>query len=119
MDLMPTDREFLESLYRAFNTRDLETALAGMHPDVDWPNGLEGGRVEGHSGVREYWTRQWASVDSSAEPQGFSTDETGRTVVDVHLVIRDLNGNLLVDRMAQHVYEMQEGLVLRMEIKDA
>jgi len=26
---------------------------------VDWPNGMEGGRVHGHAEVRAYWTRQW------------------------------------------------------------
>ncbi|MGH3918205.1 MAG: hypothetical protein ACRDSG_04055 [Pseudonocardiaceae bacterium] len=35
-----------------------------MTHDVDWPNGWEGGR----DAVRDYWQRQWAAVDSTAEP---------------------------------------------------
>jgi ketosteroid isomerase-like protein len=38
--------------YDAFNNRDLESALALMHPDVTWPIGCEGGWVNGRGGVR-------------------------------------------------------------------
>jgi hypothetical protein len=69
---MPSDTELLERLYDSFNARDIGAALATMHPDVVWANGLEGGHVHGHDGVRDYWTRQWAMMDSHAEPSGFS-----------------------------------------------
>jgi hypothetical protein len=64
---------------------------------------MEGGRVEGHSGIRDYWTRQWTLVDPHVEPLGFSTDEEGRTVVDVQQVVRDMNGTVVVHEMVQHV----------------
>ena len=64
---MSSDTELLERLYDRFNARDIEAALATMHPDVIWANGLEGGHVHGHDGVRDYWTRQWAMMDSCAE----------------------------------------------------
>jgi ketosteroid isomerase-like protein len=35
----------LERTYAAFNARDIDAVLAVMHPDVDWPNGMDGGRV--------------------------------------------------------------------------
>ena len=31
---MSTEREILEAAYRAFNARDIDAALATMHPDV-------------------------------------------------------------------------------------
>jgi ketosteroid isomerase-like protein len=44
-----TDAEApLRRAYEALNARDIDGALALMHPDVDWPNGWEGGRVHGH-----------------------------------------------------------------------
>jgi hypothetical protein len=116
---MQTNQEILETAYRAFNARDLESALACMHPDVDWPNGMEGGRVQGHSGVRAYWTRQWKQIDSHVEPRSFTTAPDGRVIVDVHQVVRDLDGNLLADQMVQHVYDIQDELVLSMEIREA
>jgi ketosteroid isomerase-like protein len=114
---MLTNREILTRTYSAFNARRIDEVLAVMHPDVDWPNGMEGGRVHGRQGVRDYWTRQWKLVDPRVEPQGFSTEETGEIVVDVHQVVRDLDGNLLLDGMVQHVYLIEGGLILRMDIR--
>jgi hypothetical protein len=114
---MLTDRDLLTRVYNAFNSRDIDTCLAAMHPDVDWPNGMEGGRVHGHSGVRDYWTRQWGLIDPSVEPRSFSTDETGRIVVDVHTIVRDLAGNIVLNQMVQHAYLIESGLIRSMEIR--
>jgi len=114
---MPTDRDLLTRVYAAFNARDIDAALAGMYPDVDWPNGMEGGRVHGHGGVRAYWTRQWTLIDPHVEPRAFATEDAGRTVVDVHQVVRDMNGKVMADEMVQHVYTIENGLVRSMEIR--
>ena len=114
---MVTERRLLENAYAAFNARDIDAALAAMHADVDWANGMEGGSVYGHSGVRDYWSRQWALIDPRVEPQRFEADEDGRTVVHVHQVVRDLTGKILVDEMVQHVYSIEDGLVRSMEIR--
>ena len=91
--------------------------LGVLAPDVDWPNGMEGGRVRGHDAVREYWRRQWTMIDPRVDPVGFSDDDAGRTVVDVHQVVRDLGGRVVADQVVQHVYEFRDGLVARMEIR--
>ena len=63
-----TDREtLLRMLYAAFNARDIETVLAQLASDVDWPNAWEGGRVHGREEVRDYWTRQWAAIDPARQ----------------------------------------------------
>lgn len=116
---MSTDRDLLRETYRAFNARDIEAVLAIMHTDVDWPNGWEGGRVYGHEGVRDYWTRQWEAIDPHVEPVGFDTDETGRTVVTVHAVVRDLEGKVISEGRVEHVYLIQDGLIKSMEIREA
>lgn len=114
---MSTEPSVLKKIYTAFNARDIDTVLAVMHPDVDWPNGWEGGRIYGRCAVRDYWTRQWAAIDPHVEPQRFHIDESGRTVVDVHAVIRDRDGNLLADEVIQHIYLFEDGLVRSMEIR--
>jgi hypothetical protein len=114
---MLIDRELLVIIYRAFNARDIDAVLARMHTDVDWPNGMEGGRVHGHQAVRDYWTRQWGMIDPHVEPVDFRTDEDGRTVVDVHQVIRDLTGNVILDAMVEHIYLIEDGLINSMEIR--
>lgn len=114
---MPTDTDMLANLYKAFNARDIDAALALMRVDVDWPNGMEGGWVRGHEGVRQYWTRQWGLIDPHVEPQRFQTDETGRIIVDVHQLVRDLDENVITDQMVQHVYLIEDGLIKTMEIR--
>ncbi len=110
------DRDLFLKMYAAFNARDIDTILAVMHPDVDWPNGWEGGRVHGQQGVRDYWTRQWAAIDPHVEPVGFEVDSQGWVVVKVHQVVRDLQGKLLSDTMVKHAYQVEDGLIKRMEI---
>ena len=113
---MATD---FDSLYAAFNARDIDAALAGMHPEVDWPNGWEGGRVHGRDAVRDYWTRQWQALDSRVTPIAIEPTDGGRTAVTVRQVGHDRDGNLLFDTTVTHVYATDdEGLVTRMEIVD-
>jgi|ERR1700736_1410235 hypothetical protein len=114
---MKCKQELLATVYAKFNARDIDAVLAMMDPDVDWPNGMEGGRVHGRSSVREYWRRQFALIDPSVEPARFTDDKEGRTVVDVHQVVRDLTGGILADQMVQHVYTIKEGLIQRMDIR--
>jgi len=111
-------REQFESAYAAFNRRDIDGALSALRPDVEWANGLEGGFVRGHEGVRAYWTRQWQIIDPRVELLTFTQDVTGRVVVSVHQVVRDLAGKVIDDRVVKHRYTLVEGLVARMEIVD-
>jgi hypothetical protein len=111
------DQEILIAAYREFNARRIDAVLALMHPDVVWPNGMEGGYVHGHQGVREYWTRQWGVVDPHVDPLEIQSDTQGRAVVEVHQVVRDLSGNVLVDTIVHHAYTIRDGLIERMEIE--
>jgi hypothetical protein len=113
---MLTDRVLLTTDYAGFNARNIDAVLELTHPNVDWPNGMEGGRVHGHSEVRDYWTRQWSLIDPNVDPVGFETEEAGRTVVTVHQVVRDLDGKLLLDQTVKHVYLIEDGLIQSMEI---
>lgn len=110
--------ELLRRIYAAFNAREMDVVLATMRPDVVWPNGMEGGVVHGREGVRDYWTRQWAMIDPCVEPQGFRPDGPNRTAVTVYQQVRDLAGNVLQDRMVEHVYTIEDGLIRTMEIRE-
>ena len=109
--------ELLREMYAAFNRREIEAVLATMQADVDWPNGWEGGRLHGKAAVRDYWTRQFAALDPNVTPKGFNTEADGRIAVEVHQVVHDKNGKLLVDTTIQHVYEIRDGLIRSMEIR--
>jgi hypothetical protein len=72
--------------------------------------------VYGRDGVRNYWQRQWATIDPRVEPRAFRWDAEERVIVSVHQTVRDLAGAVLSEQMVEHVYEMKDGLVRRMEI---
>jgi ketosteroid isomerase-like protein len=109
--------ELLHRTYAAFNRREIETVLCGMHDNVDWPNGWEGGRVLGKAAVRDYWKRQFEVLDPHVEPTNFTWEADGRIAVSVHQVVHDVDGRLLVDQVIQHVYEIRDGLIQSMEIR--
>jgi ketosteroid isomerase-like protein len=111
--------EFLKHIYNRFNARDMEAVLACLHENVMWANGMEGGHVHGRDAVRSYWTRQWAMVDPHVEPAGFSKGPQYEAIVEVHQVVHDLNGNLLVDQMVGHIFTIEDGLIRRFDIRDA
>jgi ketosteroid isomerase-like protein len=115
---MQSKPELLTTVYAAFNKRDIDRVLALMRPDVDWPNGMEGGRVHGRDEVRAYWKRQWGILDPHVEPVRIEDNEAGNTVVDVHQVVRDLAGKILKDQIVQHVYSFRDGLIDRMDIRN-
>jgi len=114
---MTAEQTVLECTYAAFNARDIGTVLAVMHPDVLWPNGMEGGTVGGHAAVRAYWTRQWGLIDPRVEPRSFAVEPDGRVAVTVHQVVRDLAGTVLKDTTVAHVYAFENGLIKSMEIR--
>jgi hypothetical protein len=51
------------------------------------------------------------------EPRSFRWDADGHIIVSIHQIVRDLSGKVLADETVEHIYEMQDGLVLRMEIR--
>jgi hypothetical protein len=116
---MSDHEALLRRAYEAFNARDIEGALALMHEDVDWPNGIEGGREHGHAAVRAYWKRQFLLVSSNVEPRSFATNEQGRMVVRVHQVVHNLCGELVSDREVIHAYSIRDDLIERMDIVEA
>lgn len=113
----PNREELLRSLYRAFNTRDIDTVLAAMTADVDWPNGWEGGRVVGHDAVRRYWERQWAEIRPAVEPSAIRERTDGTVEVSVHQVVRDRTGAILAVGDVRHVYGFTGDLVHRMDVE--
>lgn len=110
-------RELLEQAYEAFNSRQIDDLLALMQPDVEWPNSLMGGVVQGHDAVRSYWQRQWMIIDPRLEPGTITELPDGRLAVEVRQIVRDLSGALLRDITVQHVYSLQDGLIKSMEIQ--
>ena len=111
------NQDLLNRAYQAFNARDIDSVLALMHADVDWPNGWEGGYEHGHDAVRTYWTRQWQQLDPCVLPTSFQLKPDGRIEVVVHQVIKELTGKILADEQVKHIYTLNEGKIARMDIE--
>ncbi|MGF1513174.1 MAG: nuclear transport factor 2 family protein [Elainellaceae cyanobacterium] len=108
--------ELLRAAYAAFNTRDIDAALAIMSSDVHWPRAFKGGFVRGPEEVRAYWTEQWSEIDGHVEPVAFHLEDDGQVLVEVHQVVRDLAGAVLADEHVGHRYNIENGLIQAMEV---
>lgn len=115
---MTDTKTLVAQAYAAFNTRDIEGALALMTEDVSWPRASEGGKVVGKEEIRAYWLRQWAEFDPHVEPLALTDQDKGRIRVRVHQLVRSLRGDLLSDSEVLHVFTVKSGLIAAMALGD-
>ncbi len=116
---MVENSELLQRIYEGFNRRDIPAVLAHLAEDVDWANGMDGGHVHGRKAIRDYWTKQWAAIQPQVHPLHITERGDGSTAVEVHQVVRDLEGKLLLDETVRHVFRVEAGLVTRFDIENA
>lgn len=112
-----THQEIIEKIYDAFNNRDIEGVLTHFHPEVEWPNGWEGGYVNGHEEVRSYWTRQWQEIDPSVTPAELPFLDDGFIVVAVKQTVKNLQGEVVADGLVKHIYQFDGPVIRRMRIE--
>ena len=115
---MADNRTLIERAYSAFNTRDIDGALALMTRDVSWPKASEGGKVVGKEEIRAYWTRQWGEFDPHVEPLEMTEEEGGRTRVRVHQLVKSLQGEILSDSEVLHIFTVNVGLIGAMDLAE-
>jgi hypothetical protein len=108
----------IEQAYSAFNKRDIESALALMKQDVNWPKASEGGKVVGKEEIRAYWTRQWAEFDPHVEPLAIDKEDGGKIRVRVRQLVKSLQGDVLSDSVVFHIFTMNSGLITAMDLGD-
>ena len=114
---MRNREDVLRLAYAAFNERDIDAALALMHPDVDWPNAWEGGRVRGRAAVRSYWSRQFEAISSRLESREFVHGPDGSITVEVHQVVHDAGTDELVSESdVRHRFHFEDDLIVRMDV---
>lgn len=112
-----THKTLINRAYAAFNARDIDGVLELLHPDVQWPNGWEGGYVFGHDEVRAYWQRQWQELDPEVMPVSVQESADGKIDVTVQQTVKDLQGQLVADGLVKHRYTLEECKIKRMDIE--
>jgi SnoaL-like protein len=96
---------FFNELYRNFNNRNIDLVISKMTDDVKWANGMEGGFVYGHNGVKDYWTRQFTMLSARVTPLTID-EEKGVVKIKVHQVVHDLDRKLLVNEYLYHLFSI-------------
>lgn len=115
-DQISSQIERLRAAYTAFNARDIGAAVALMTPDVAWPKAFKGGIAQGPEEIRAYWTEQWSEINPNVEPVSFRSEGGECILVDVHQVVRDLAGAVLLDQHVGHRFTFRNGLIQAMEV---
>jgi ketosteroid isomerase-like protein len=121
---MSTKFDTIKTMYDSFNARDIDGVVSSLTDDVQWANGMEGGYVQGHDGVRTYWTHQWSLVQPTVTPLNYSEAADGAVVVEVNQVIKDKNGQPdhvlgLTDKVVTHIFHFADDKVFRFDIGDS
>ncbi len=114
---MDRDEQVIHQIYNGFNARDMEGVFALLTDDVAWANGMEGTHVHGKDAIRDYWTHQWSVIDPHVEPLKIAKAADGSLVVDVHQVVKNLEGQTLIDETAKHAFRLDGGRVQRFDIQ--
>jgi hypothetical protein len=114
---MDHDEETIRLLYDRFNARDIEAVFSLLTDDVAWANGMDGTHVHGKEAIRKYWTHQWSVIDPHVEPQKIWQADDGSFVVDVHQVVKNRQGDILIDKSVQHAFRIESGRVKQFDIQ--
>ncbi|WP_374951038.1 nuclear transport factor 2 family protein [Mucilaginibacter sp.] len=107
----------IDTVYKGFNSRDIESVLALMHDDIRWPKAFEGGYISGRKAIREYWTRQWSEINPIVKPMSITKRPDYKVEVLVYQLVKDHEGKILFDGNVKHVYELQNDLLRQMDIE--
>jgi ketosteroid isomerase-like protein len=107
----------------AWNRRDLDLALSGMHPEVDWriPSAAGGGldleeRYHGPEGVKRFWELFWEAWEwISLEPQEFIELDGDRLLVLARFSGRGRGSGAEVERQVAHLYEFRDEKIIGFE----
>lgn len=108
----------IRDLYDAFNRRDSMFVTERMAANVSWPRAFKGGVVEGPEAVSSYWREQWQEIDPHVEPVKIAQRDDGRVDVEVHQVVKNLDGDVIADTVVHHLYSFEDHAIARMEILD-
>ena len=108
--------EIIKTMYKHFNSRDIDAVLTVLSKDIKWANGWEGGYVYGHEGIRDYWTRQWKEINPIVTPVDIIQKNSGKIEVTVHQFVKDLEDKILFDGTVFHYFTVNNGLITIFDI---
>jgi ketosteroid isomerase-like protein len=107
----------LKDAYAAFNRGDIDAAVAGLDPEIDWREPAEfpgGGGYHGREAVKGYLTQSRAPwAEGSSEPEQM-IPAGDRIVVMVHARFRVKGSETWQDVKLADVYTVRDGKIVAM-----
>lgn len=114
-----TDRETrIADLRTAINGRDFEAALALLHPDVDWQDIVNGGRLHGLTAVRAYWTKISDLFTTGASPITYRLIGDDRIAARMLHSVVGKQGKSWGEEALTQVFTFRDGLIIRMDLDE-
>jgi uncharacterized protein len=107
----------LKDAYEAFNRGDIDAAVAGLDPEIEWSEPAEfpgGGAYHGREAVKGYLTQSRAPwAEGSSEPEQM-IPAGDRIVVMVHARFRAKGSEAWQDVKLADVYTVRNGKIVAM-----
>lgn len=117
---MTPDEDRIAQLYEAFNTRAFDRVIAGLAPDVSWPDEVEDRRLEGVEAVRDYFEKATAPLRVRHHPIALFTPAPNQVeVLTRQTVVSALDGSLWSSLRVRHRFTMAKGLITRLDSEQA
>ena len=121
--LLPTQEENIELLmlvYKAFNSRDINTATDLMAFNIKWPKPKENKRhVKGSESVCSCWTEEWSDCNTEVKPLSFHFESNGQVLVNVECIHRNFHGETIERAILGHRFTIENSLITQMDICEA
>lgn len=113
------DCDLVRRSYEAFNRGDLDAALEGLHPEIEWQTyivpGPGGGLYRGHAGVRELWSDAQRIFGEFRNVPEELLDVGDRVLAFVRVEgVGAISGAPVKARIA-HVHSFRDGKVVRVQ----
>jgi hypothetical protein len=115
---MSAASDLITRLHDALNRRDLDAAMAQIHPRARFRDYLEGGEVEGHVAVRDFYQRLFDTLSPGLDLITLKTLPGGRVRADIQSSVRDRSGHLWSDTRVVAIYTITDGLISSVELLD-
>ncbi|MDP1737854.1 MAG: nuclear transport factor 2 family protein [Caulobacter sp.] len=114
-----TDRQLrITELWTAVNRQDFEAAIALLHPDVDWQDIVNGGRLHGIAAVRAYWTRISELLTSDSSPITYRLIGEDRIAARMLHSLTGKQGKVWGEEALTQVFTLRDGLIVRMDLDE-
>jgi ketosteroid isomerase-like protein len=103
------------ALFEAINGKDLESAAALLHPDADWQDVFNGGRLRGRDTVRAYWGQVFGQIALTATVLDLKVEGDDRLVMTALYTVHDRSGKLWGEDVFTHTFTFRDGLISGMD----